>query len=76
MLERSKHAILGIGLALALLGCEQRPGDKDPPPTTRPTAVPIRRSQSRPFECLQLLDWDRSPSVASTLRSFWSTVGS
>jgi hypothetical protein len=34
MLRLTKHTFIGMGLALALLGCEQRPGDTDPPPTT------------------------------------------
>ena len=44
MLQRSKHALLGVGLALALLGCEQRPSDKDPPPTTPADRTPDTQS--------------------------------
>jgi hypothetical protein len=34
MLGLTKHALIGMALALALVGCEQRPGNTDPPPTT------------------------------------------
>ena len=40
MLQGSKHALLVIVLAFTLVGCEQRPSDRDPPPTTPADRTP------------------------------------